>query len=265
MAKKNEKEHEPDPWADVKKASELDTDGLMKALIYGPSGSMKSTMLARFEKPLIGLTELQAAPIIKLNNPNALIRPIRNMKDLIAFMKLVKQPDLAKRVDAVGLDSLTDAQRILINHYTAQQENRIDTTNQDTWGVVINRTFRLARELRDLPVHVLCICLDREEEGGIHRPAVSGKRLPNDLAQCFSLVGYAYKKEHDDGKIRREVLFSGPERFLTKDFPGIDMIEPPEPQMWIHKVFDGDIHADVINRVDEWTKVAHSEDEDGED
>ena len=175
--------------------------------------------------------------------------------------------ELADRVDAVVLDSLTDAQRILRNHYTAKQTRRQDKTDMDTWGVIIDGTARLAREVRDLPVHVCVICLDAEMQidglGLVHRPAVSGKRLPNDLAQYFNLVGYTYVGEFERG-FRHQVMFQGGERYLTKTMGGIDEVEPPEPLWWVHKRFQTDIDEETRGRVDQWKSIEQNEEEEQE-
>lgn len=252
----------PDPWSTVVTVTSLKEQDRLKCLLYGPNGSGKTTTAARFRCPVIGLTEQQAVPAIKEANPNALIKVIRTPQDLLEFRQIFRSAQLMDRVDAVVLDSLTDVQRILKDLYTGQQAKRKDVTDVETWGRIIDATARLAREMRDLPVHTMVICLDSEieveGEGIIHRPAVSGKALPNQLGQFFNLVGYISRQTRPSGT-RREVMFEGSERYQTKRMTGIDDVEAPEPLLWIAKRFGAEVPdtkdfngKNIKDRLAEW-------------
>jgi hypothetical protein len=221
--------------------------------------SGKTSCAARFARPLILLTETQAIPVIRELNPRAAIKQIRSPQDLLEARQILRAPNLVENHDAVVLDSLTDCQRILKDFYTSQQQKRQDLTDMDTWGRIIDATARLARELRDVPVHVLCICLDSEVavegEGITHRPAVSGKTLPNVLGQFFNAVGYISRQVKSKG-MRREIMFEGSDRYQTKKLTGLDDIEAPEPLLWLHKRFGIDLPADVQKRVSDWKACA---------
>lgn len=248
-----------DLWSTTVKASDLESLKKLKILTYGPSGAGKSRMASLFKKVLIGLTEHQAVPTITEVNPDAVIKLISSPKDLMEFKEMIRDPSLPDRVDAVVLDSLTDAQRILKAHFTARQTKRTDVTDLETWGILIDATARLAREVRDLPVHVMVTCLSEEQsvegEGLVHRPAVSGKRLPNDLAQFFNLVGYAHIKELERG-LRHQVMFRGDDRWLTKGMSKLDAVEPPEPEVWVAKVFGGKVSDEVRARYKAWRDLS---------
>lgn len=248
-----------DLWGTTVKASDLDKLKKLKILTYGPSGAGKSRMASLFKRVLIGLTEHQAIPTITEVNPDAIIKLISGPRELMEFKEMIRDPSLADRVDAVVLDSLTDAQRILKAHFTSRQAKRTDVTDLETWGILIDATSRLAREVRDLPVHVMVTCLSEEMnvdgEGLVHRPAVSGKRLPNDLAQYFNLVGYAHVKEYERG-LRHDVMFRGQDRWLTKSMTKLDDVEPPEPEVWISKVFGGKVSPEVRERYKAWKALA---------
>ena len=254
-------------WESAVVVSSMTTLHKLKILFYGPSGSGKTTLAAKFNRPLVGVTELQGIPAIMRSNPNARVFPITNAVELNNFRSLIRDPHLAEHVDAVVLDSLTDVQRIIKVAYTATQnaakskagKDTKDTPDVDTWGLIIDRTAKIAREVRDLPVHVAVICLESETVvegiGRVHRPAVNGKTLPNDLAQYFNVVGFTYKRAVENG-IRHEVLLNGPESFLTKGMPEIRDIEPPEPLWLAHKCFGEPLPDDVAARVAAWEALA---------
>lgn len=261
-----EKAPENDPWASVKPASSFDAYDKIKVLLYGPSGAGKSRCASLFRRPLIGLTEHQAIPTIRRANPDAQIKMIHNAKDLTDFKVLARHPRTAKECDAVVLDSLTDAQRIIRAYYTSRQSEKAgrEKTSQESWGLVIDATARYARELRDLPLHVCVITLDDEATvdgvGIVHRPGVSGKRLPNDLAQYFNAVGYVHVAEQEGG-LRHQVLFRGNDRYRVKGIEGLEDLEPPEPLAWISRTSGGDVPADVRTRIERWTALGLSADD----
>ena len=176
-------------------------------------------------------------------------------------------PRSEERCDAIVLDSLTDAQRILRHHYTMRQGESAgrEKTTVESWGIIIDKTAGTARFLRDVPLHVVLICLDHEENhedlGLIHRPGVNGKRLPNDLAQYVNAVGYVHVTEQNGG-LRHQVMFRGIDRYLTKGLTGLDDHEPPEPLYWIHRALGGDLPDEVRARVEAWHAMASERDDD---
>lgn len=281
---KNEKQKTPPPAADAKStngATENNAPGKtfeqlwegavtpdqmahldkLKGLYYGPTGAGKTELTSLFERPLIAVTELQAVPTIRRANPKARIIKVTNSQEINDFRKLIRDPELPKHVDAVVLDSLTDVQRIIKDAYVKNQSSGRQTADMDTWGLIIDLTARMARELRDVPVHVAVICLDTEiaveGQGRVHRPSVNGKSLPNDLAQYFNLVGYVSKQQREGG-VRHEVLFNGPDNYLTKGMRELDDIEAPEPLLWISKIFGTPLDPVVAARVKAWKARAET-------
>lgn len=256
----------PDPWTQVKPASELDQLNFMKAMVYGRNGSGKTRMVAGFQKPLVGVTELQGVPTIRKACPGAVIyhdpdgQPgIKTALDLRRFVKMAKSA-AQNGCDAVCLDGLTDAQRILQQAFTSRQGKKAGKakTSMESWGLIIDATARLVRELRDLQgVHVLVTCLSSEERDGdalIVRPSLSGKRLPEEVGQYFNAVGYAYREETERG-LRHQVLFSSGDRYSVKPLEGLDVIEPPEPLHWVGKALGGKVPRQVTERVQSWSEM----------
>lgn len=242
-------------WDQVKPAAQMQQQHKLKALIYGPSGAGKTRLLSLFRKPLIGVTEMQGVPTIQQWNPDALVYPITDADGFKNFRKLVADPDLPNKVDAVCIDSVTDLQRLIKAAYVAKQASQRELPDMDTWGLIVERTARVVREVRDLPVHVVVTCLDMEQsvpgEGTVHRPAVQGRTLPSDLAQYFNAVGFAYTRQHERG-VRHEVMFRGPDRYMVKGMPGLNDVEVPEPAVWIHKRFGVPVPDDVRERYFAW-------------
>lgn len=255
-----------DPWRDVKEAKDMSSFSKAKVLLYGPSGGGKTRIAAAFKRPLIGCTELQGVPTITRMNPNAMVHPIQTPDDMARFKDLIFHPKMAERCDAVCLDGITDVQRIIRAYYLSRQTKGQDTIHMDTWGKIIDSTAGLVRQIRDLPVHVIVTALDEEEnvegEGRCHKPSVNGKKLPNDLAQYFNLVGYVYKRgvQRAPG-VRHEVMFTAPDRYMSKGMPELQSVEPPEPQSWVSKIFGTPLDPAVAARVAEWERLGLTNDE----
>lgn len=254
-------------FARVKPASDFASLDKIKALITGPSKAGKSHLASLFRRPLYGLTEKQAMLTITRANPDAQIFLINGPADLFTFREMAKVAH-ERGFDAVVLDSITDAQRILRAYYTSRQGAKAgkDKTSQESWGSTIDATARLARELRDLPIHVLVIALDEEivvEEEIRHRPLVSGKKLPNDLCQYFSVVGFVHVARQDRG-LRHQVMFRGDHRYLVGAPYWLDDVMPPEPLYWISRMDGSEPPPDVQKRVDEWEALASPEEAGGD-
>lgn len=270
------KKKAPDPWKTARPAKDLSQLNFLKVCIYGPNGSGKSRMGAMFEKPLIGATELQGIPTIRKANPEAVIyhdaagEPgIKTVDDLRRFVTMARTA-ADHGCDAVVLDGLTDAQRILRSFYTGNQGEKAGhaKTSMESWGLTIDATARLAREFRDLSgVHVLITCLDDEieiEGELVHRPGLSGKRLPNDIGQYFNVVGYSHIVEFERG-LRHQVMFRGVDRYRVKGLEGLDRIEPPEPLCWVSKTMGDPMADEVQARAEEWEKMSTPSDEDDDE
>lgn len=266
-----------DAWEASGDAGDVDDFDHLKLILSGASGAGKSRAAALFERPLIGLTELQAIPTIKKANPKAVIYRrnkdtpygIHTYGDLRRFLRMAQEAG-SRGHDAVVLDSLTDAQRIIRTYYTRNQGAKAgkDKTSQESWGIVIDKTAAMLRTLRDIPAaHLLVTCIDREiesgDEGLIHRFGVSGKNLPKEISQYFNMIGYAYRVEMAGG-IRHQVLFRGDDRFMTKPMDEIDDIEPPEPLLWVEKTMGKEAPKEVHERVKQWHDLASERDDEEE-
>jgi len=222
------------------KASDLDTADHAKILTHGNSGAGKSELGATFYRPLILLCERQAVRTIRRRNPDAEIEFIESTDDLRGALSMLKMQHQRGDCpyDGVVLDSLTEMQQILKKDILDQAKRESLTMGE--WGVVIDRTANITRSFRDLPMHVLVLCRSEESfsnDERFVRPSLQGKKLPNDIAGFFNIVGYQFKKQNPDGEIVHLTLFEGVDGFLTKGDADLERVEVPNVPLWLRKMY----------------------------
>lgn len=263
----------------MKCASELGAQVYWKNLAYGPTGSGKTWFTASFKQPLIALTEIQGLSSIQAANPNAV--PVQNPKTgkvgiesvaaIEAFKKMLRDPTLPEYFDAVGIDSLTEIQRIYKDHFTAQYEQHLknggDPNGFWVFGQVLQQMIAFCRAVRNAPVHASVICLERQDKDSKGRvlktyPDLEGG-IRSSVGQFFNSVCYVSKRARANGT-RHELNFNAGAKYDTKTMPAFDDIEPPEPLYLLHKRFGDDLPSDVAERVAEWRAMGEEKEDEEE-
>jgi hypothetical protein len=221
----------------------------VKALLYGDSGAGKTHTASTAPRPCYLLTEANGLPTIRAANPDAVVVQANDMDTVRAFFKAAMDGTLAKETgcQTIVLDSLTELQRMLRDEIVASRKGQVggEAFSLQDWGTLTDRMRKLVRTVRDLPFHVVCIALaasETDEASGQRytQPAFDGRKLPNEIAGYFSLVGYVYRERSkaEDGtvSVQHRVLLQGPPTLLTKGLPGLDPVEPPNVTAWLAKL-----------------------------
>jgi hypothetical protein len=214
------------------KASDLfSANPWLQLLIYGDSGSGKTTFGARCPAPLIMMTEQQALPSIAVANPNASVVPV---SDYLSFGKVIKainrgkteslngQPAMSININGEAIvfqtlviDSLTDLHTMISEFFKVDEEDKFILKR---WGQTQKEFHRLMGILRSLPINLVCLCLV-ESTGGDNKiqrrtvPALYGK-APEKVGQYFSGVGYSKKSA-----MVYKVLWNLGDSYVTKRPP----------------------------------------------
>ena len=226
-------------------------------LIYGPPGAGKTHRAAEGGRPAVLLTERNGLTTIRTVNPNAAVLVATDL-DTIRRVIVGAQNGELNGFDRLVIDSLTEAQRLIrddimrqkIERHKAKSKNsrsQNSRSGQDKeafdpelftvqdWGRLAERTRKLIRNIRAIPIPVIAVALDdafevaSESNDGEattvihHRPQFDGRKTPAEIAQYFSAVGFSYKRAAKDGSDPTHgILFDGPQRFLTKSCkPGL--------------------------------------------
>jgi phage nucleotide-binding protein len=199
---------------------------LLKAFIYGDSGSGKTFTASSAPNPLFLLTESNGLKSIHTSNPNALVAQCNTIHEVRQFVAAASRGELPDEVETIVIDSLTEVQRLFIDEILDSKGHDKDNKMQyQDWNTMTNRMLKFVRCVRDLPYHVVVTSLAQyahEEDGTVARvfPSFQGQKLANEISQFFNLVGYVMRKEVTDAdgvtSVRRAVLVEGPNRFLVK-------------------------------------------------
>lgn len=238
----------------VIKARETEQN-FIKALVYGNSGTGKSTMCGTGPSKVLYLwTERQGVVSFKRVAPDQDTLEISSLATLREVLGELRAE--GHGYSTVCLDSLSEMQRLIIDEQVATTAGKEEPTIGD-WKVIIDRTASLVRAYRDLPMNVVVTALSEEsivnEERRIVRPSVSGRKLPGQLAQYFNVVGYAFKTVKSDS-ISYKVLFEGRDDFTCKGLPGLRYREDPDITYWYDRgVMGGEPRDDTARMIMEPT------------
>lgn len=201
----------------IRKTSEENYQYL-KVLTYGYSGTGKTMFAGGAPKPLF--LDIEAG-LLTLRNKDVdavKIEKWKDVEDVFMFLKNEKHD-----YQTVVVDSLTELQKKLADELIKGKER---LTIGD-WGILIDKIRRFVRHVRDLPMHVIVICLadqrKDDEKGRVYAvPSLNGKALPGELAAYFDIVLYQYTKKNKDNENGAEylALTHGEERVVAKDRSG---------------------------------------------
>lgn len=221
------------------KASELfDEDPWLKVLVYGSSGSGKTTWAAVAPRPLILLTERQGLPSIIRANPDAEVEIVNDYDRFCDVLLAVvrghkvtinagesQQSAFEVEIDgrsiviqSVVLDSLSDL------HERARKSHDYGEDGIDWMGVQEDvRAF--LDDLRNLPVNLVTLALADESIDEHNRrrttPLLYGK-IGKLIGQWHSAVGFSHKRELD-GEIQHGIAWQLGRAFDSKPAPGFPL------------------------------------------
>lgn len=249
-----------------------DAEMYWKIALAGPGGTGKTSMGVSAPKPLILLSERQGMPSIRLAAkrmgrplpPVLLVESVDDYTD--AFRALQGPKDKPFKImqgdtvvlelpveqwpETVVVDSLTDACDVLREDLRVQSPPRrgrdgLPVDAQRLWGVLIDRTTLLIKRFRDLPMHVIFLCLisDKtklDDDGNtierVVTPKLATKDLANTLCAAVNVMAYTYRTVDK----RKEAVYGsmtiGPEGVMTKPCEPLRGREVADLSSWIERL-----------------------------
>ena len=217
-----------------------------KFMLYGDSGSGKTFASARSGsekmKVAILVTEPNGLMSVRAANPDAMVVEASDIETIQKFIMAAADGTFKKKYDieVVAFDSLTEMQ-MMIKESIAGKSTAM---TQQQWGLLLDKTRRMLRSIRDIPMHVVCTALaktDYTETGERYVvPALEGS-IRREAAQYFNAVGYCYKtQEEQESKtgqttkmVVHRVMLSGPSHYLCKGVHPLKATEEPNLNDWI--------------------------------
>lgn len=184
------------------------TDHRVKALVYGTSGTGKTTFGSTAPKVLFASSEDGLLSVAEKGVEYAQIKSYKDLIDLLAF--LIKG---GHGYETIVIDSITEINEIIKEEIETRTKRLMQL--QD-WGEVQKKIKNTFRSFKSLPMHVLFIAQEKviHDEDKIEKivPGLNGKAATT-IAYDVDIVGYLMID-----KAGKRIMMTDPnKRLLTKD------------------------------------------------
>lgn len=154
------------------------------AVLYGASGTGKTTLAATAPKPLIadsnkGLLSIAGKPGFE----HVYAVDVNKMEDIdIIYNNFTGtgKNDWLKKFDTIVFDHFDDVQGIIIDALADKallkdDRREVDKYERDEWGVLRNKLTRYLRKFKRVPVHKILICAEMTDfDSGRLKPHLLG-------------------------------------------------------------------------------------------
>lgn len=208
-------------------------------LVYGRSGSGKTYMsrtTGDLEHTLILSAESGLLALQDVEIPVMPIGTIGALEQAFGWLRLGDHP-----YRWVILDSLSEmAERILGKAMTPEAGKKVD--GRAAYGVMQDRTMKLIRFVRDLPVNVVLIAKQGQIQDDNGRlllgPTFPGKRLPQEIPYFVDEVFALIQTVGPEGEFINYLQTRGDSQYTAKDRSGkLDFHEPADLAHVASKIF----------------------------
>lgn len=200
-----------------------------KFLVYGQSGTGKTTLAATLPTPFIisiegGLLSLRGADL-----PYVEIQTIDEIREVFTFLKSAD----AAHIESVVIDSVSELASNMLITEKARMVNGKPIDPRQAYGFVADKIIEMIGAFKTLPKHVLMIakCEKAQDEAGriLYQPAMVGQKLAPQLPYLFDFV-FALRNEKDaDGKVIRYLQTVNDGLWEAKERGGyVDAVEMPD-------------------------------------
>lgn len=188
------------------------TNHFVKALVYGSSGSGKTTFAGTATNAIFASAEGGLMSIADIKPDFVEIKSLKELTDLLSYLKTQKHPYQTVIIDSIS--EINEIIKIEIKRKTGKAMQLQD------WGDLAEKIRAILRGFRDLPMHVLFLAQENCEmdDQKIVKvvPQLNGKAA-TEIAYFMDIVGYLSIAA--DGS--RHLLTESNSKYLTKDRSGV--------------------------------------------
>ncbi len=183
-------------------------DQYIKAVVYGASGSGKTTFAVTAPKPIFASSEKGLMSIRQYKPAYAEINSLKDLQDMLGYLQTPWHG-----YETVVIDSITEINDIIKSEIEKRNKRNMQLAD---WGELSKQIKVIFRGFRDLPMHVIFIAQETTEkdEDKITKilPSLNGKAA-TEIAYYMDTVAYAYI---DKAGVRK-VITAPHNLYLTKD------------------------------------------------
>lgn len=231
----------------------------IKALIFGPAGQGKTTLMGS-----AALDERTAPMLVidfeggsgSLAGLDVDIAPVQSWEDFNEVYNNLANGDTVDGVDysqykSVAIDSITEIHIFALLDILREKgptRRDPDALEIQDYGKASTQLRRLLRAFRDLPLHVFFSALAKDTEikglGRVTMPSLSGQ-MAEEVPGLMDVVGYLAQAEDDNGEVERLLLLQNYPKYRTKvrlpwGAPRVDEIVQPTVTSMLDELGFGD-------------------------
>jgi phage nucleotide-binding protein len=217
----------------LKSTANASTNGV-KVVVYGQSGTGKTTLIKTLPNPIILSAE---AGLLSIADANLPYIEITNMTELREAYKWASESDEAKQFETVALDSISEIAEVVLN-----AEKKIAKDPRQAYGALQEQMTDIIRAFRDLQgknVYFSAKCEKATDESGriLYSPSMPGAKLGQQLPYFVDEVLALRVEKDQEGVPRRALMCESDGLWQAKDRSGkLDAWEAPDLGAIIKKI-----------------------------
>lgn len=189
----------------------------VKALVYGPAGSGKTTLMKTLPNPIVLSAE---GGLLSVQDADLSFIEITSMDELREAYEWLTQSDEAKAYQSVGLDSISEIAEVCLN-----TEKKLTKDPRQAYGAMQEQMADIIRAFRDIPGrHVLMTAkLEKStDEMGrmLYAPSMPGSKTGQSLPYFFDEVLALRIEKDTEGVTQRALMCDSDGLWSAKDRSG---------------------------------------------
>lgn len=218
---------------EIKSTSDINVNSV-KMLVYGQSGSGKTSLIKTLPEPIVLSAE---GGLLSISDSGIPYIEISTIDDLREAYYWLLQSDESKKYQSVAIDSISEvAEVVLLN------EKKINKDGRAAYGEMQETMTEIIRLFRDLPNKNIYMSAKIEKSQDemqrmLYQPSMPGNKMSQQLSYFFDEVLALRVEKDQDGKNMRTLMSDSDGLWSAKDRSGkLDQWENPDLGMIINKI-----------------------------